>query len=297
MEKNLQFADEELIAFRAGERVGASLVTLMEAEFVAAKERTGRLVRLYPDLFASPRFGRLFGLATRGALHATCAVRLFSMKVGAQQRMGAMIGFVVTDPRHRGQGLGMRLMRAVESSLAEDGVELGVLWARRVDLYRTLGWQLSDASLLGRWKGPAKSVGASWTRAPLPDALRRRLNRLRPAPAVARPLHVYDKRPYPADRLSVATVPGAYALIGESGGTGYAFETGGSPEGAARLLGEASRRWPDLRVNGCKGEAISRHLEREGLVAFEANPLAMWKVLRGGLDLRRVPWVPYFDRV
>jgi len=289
--------DEDLTVCRAGDRVGAPLVALMEAEFVAGKGRSGRLSRLYPDLFASPRFGRLFGLVGGNELRAACAVRLFSMKVDGAVRRGTMIGFVVTDPRHRGLGLGTRLMRAVEASLAGNGVELGVLWARRVELYRKLGWRLADTSLLGRWTGPSAASGATWARAPLTDTLRRRLNHLRPARSIGRPLHVYDKRPYPADRVWVATVAGAYVLIGEADATGYVFEAGGDPRQATALLVEASMRWPDLRVNGCTSDPITRHLAREGFVAFEANQLGMWKTIRGHFDLRRAPWIPYFDRV
>ena len=289
--------EERLVALAAGAPAAAPLIALMEAEFVAGKGRGGALAVLYPDLFASPRFGRLFALTRGDEPRAACAVRLFTVRIGAAKVPAAMIGFVVTAPSHRRQGFGARLMQATEAQLAGHGVEVGVLWARRAHLYLTLGWKPADTSLLGRWQGEAAMPDLDWSKPPFAAPLRQRLNRLRPAPAIARPAIVYDKRPYPAERLWLAARRGAYALIGEAGETGYVFELGGRPELAPGLLAAAARRWPALSINGAIGEPISDHLRNSGHVAFERNPLAMWKGLRRPFDVRRAPWVPYFDRV
>lgn len=275
------------------------LVGLMEAEFVTGKGRTGRLSRLYPDAFASPRHGRLFGLLTsNGEAAAALAVRLFRMRHTDTTQTGAMIGFVVTRPADRGRGLGARLMDEAAAQLRESGVDLGVLWARRPDLYLKLGWRAADTSLLGRWHGaPDSAAKMTWARAPFAPTLGRRLNRLRPAPAIGRPAVVYTKRPYPAERLWIATTHGGYAIIGEAAGTGYAFELGGSPEAAPGLLAAAATRWTDLRVNGSTTDPITRHLGKAGLVDFQPNPLAMWLPLASGFRKRDAVWVPYLDRI
>lgn len=293
--------EERLVVLPGGDGSATArrLVGLMEAEFVAGKGRTGRLSRLYPDAFASPRHGRLFGLVTStGEAAAALAVRLFRIRSGGVARTGAMIGFVVTRPEARGQGLGRRLMTEAAAHLGAAGADFGVLWARRPDLYLKLGWQAADTSLLGRWQCAADATGkVTWAKAPFAPALGLRLNRLRPAPAVERPALVYAKRPYPADRLWVATTSGGYAIVGEAAGTGYAFEMGGRPESAPDLLASAAGRWPDLRVNGSTTDPISRALGRAGLVAFEPNPLAMWLSLASRFRKRDAAWVPYLDRI
>jgi len=275
------------------------LVGLMEAEFVAGKGRTGKLSRLYPDAFASPRHGRLFGLIDAdGAAAAALAVRLFRIRHAGVARTGAMIGFVVTRPEERGRGLGARLMNEAAAHLRGSGIDIGVLWARRPDLYLTLGWQAADTSLLGRWQGNADAAAkVTWTKAPFAPTLGRRLNRLRPAPAIERPALVYAKRPYPAERLWIATTRGGYAIVGEAAGTGYAFEVGGRPEVATDVLASAAARWADLRVNGSTTDPISRHLGKTGLVDFQPNPLAMWLPLASPFRRRDAVWIPYFDRI
>ena len=275
------------------------LVGLMEAEFVAGKGRAGRLAQLYPDAFASPRHGRLFGLVTsNGEVAAALAARLFRIRHAGTTRTGAMIGFVVTRPADRSRGLGARLTDEAAAHLRESGVDFGVLWARRPDLYLKLGWQAADTSLLGRWQGVAAPMAeVTWAKAPFAPTIGRRLNRLRPAPAIERPALVYTKRPYPAERLWVATMSGGYAIIGEAAGTGYAFEVGGRPDAAAGLLAAAAGRWPDLRVNGSTTDLITRHLGNTGLVDFQPNPLAMWLRLATRFRKRDAVWIPYFDRI
>ncbi len=293
--------EERLVVVPGGDGSATArrLVGLMEAEFVTGKGRTGRLSRLYPDAFASPRHGRLFGLvASTGEAVAALAVRLFRIRRAGLARTGAMIGFVVTRPEDRGRGLGARLMDETAVHLRESGIDVGVLWGRRPDLYLKLGWQASDTSLLGRWQGAAGATGkVAWAKSPFAAALGRRLNRLRPAPAIERPALVYAKRPYPAERLWVATTSGGYAIIGEAAGTGYAFEVGGRPEAAPDLLASAATRWPDLRVNGSTTDPTSRHLGKTGLVAFQPNPLAMWLSLATRFRKRDAIWIPYFDRI
>ena len=293
--------EERLVVLPGGDRSATArrLVGLMETEFVTGKGRTGRLSRLYPDAFASPRHGRLFGLLTsNGEAAAALVVRLFRIRHAGTTRTGAMIGFVVTRPADRGRGLGARLMDEAAAQLRESGVDLGVLWARRPDLYLKLGWRAADTSLLGRWHGaPDSAAKVTWAKAPFAPTLGRRLNRLRPAPAIERPAVVYTKRPYPAGRLWIAMVSGGYAIIGEAAGTGYAFELGGRPEAAPDLLASAAMRWPDLRINGSTTDPIARHLGKAGLVDFQPNPLAMWLPLASGFRKRDAVWVPYLDRI
>lgn len=291
--------EERLVALPAGAPGTAPFLALMTTEFITGKGRKGRLPSLYPDVFASPRYGRVFGIVgSDGSPAAALGVRLFRVRRSASIRTGAMIGFVVTRADSRGRGIGRRLMQGVRDHLSEAGIDFGVLWANRADLYLTLGWQPADTSLLGRWRGGTNPSGdVAWTKAPFSTLLRRRLNRMRPASTIERPSLIYNKRPYPADHLWVAAAPGAFALIGETNDTGYAFETGGMVDEAIPLLAAAAERWPDLRVNGSTEDPISRHLHKAGLVAFEANPLAMWISFASRFRKRDAVWIPYLDRI
>lgn len=288
-----------LIAFAGGAVEARSLVALMEAEFLVGKGRRGGLRDFYPDVFASPAMGRLYGLlGADGEPLAALGARLFRMRRDEARLQGAMIGFVVTRPEHRGRGLGVRLMEETVIHLRDSGFALGVLWTRRHDLYLKCGWQIADPSLVGRWQGGgAPAANATWTRAPFQPALRRRLDRQRPQHAIERPALIYDKLPYPCRRLWAVTMPGAYALVGEAGDTGHAFEWGGDPDRASRLLATAAMRWPDLRLRGAVVDPVSRHLGDAGLVAFEPNPAGMWHSLATRFRPRDAVWIPYLDRI
>jgi len=290
--------EERLVEAAGGTAAAAPFVDLMEAEFVAGKGRSGHLPVLYPDVFAARGSATLFGLLDAGGTPvAALGLRRFRLRVAGSTRRGAMIGFVVTRERDRGRQIGMRLMDLVTDRLRTDGTEFGVLWAKRPDLYLKLGWESADTSLLGRWTGPAAAARVVWETAPFAPALRRRLNRLRPSPEVERRLAIYDKRPYPADRLVIGTVPGGYVLVGVANGTGYAFEIGGRPELAPGLLAAAAGRWPDLWVNGAEGAPISRRLAESGMVAFKPNRLAMWCSLARRFEPDDAVWIPYLDRI
>jgi len=290
--------EERLVEVAGGTAAAAPLVELMEAEFVAGKGRSGHLPVLYPDVFAARGSATLFGLLDGGgAPVAVLGLRRFRLRVAGSTRRGAMIGFVMTRERDRGRQIGTRLMDLVADRLRTDGTEFGVLWAKRPDLYLKLGWESADRSLLGRWTGPAAAARVVWETAPFAPALRRRLNRLRPSPEVERRLAIYDKRPYPADRLVIGTVPGGYVLVGIANRTGYVFEIGGRPEHAPGLLAAAAERWPDLWVNGAEGEPISSRLAESGMVAFKTNRLAMWRSLARRFGPDDAVWIPYLDRI
>jgi len=280
-------------------REARALVRVMEAEFLAGKGRRGGLARFYPDVFASREMGRLYGLVeARGKVVAALGARLVRIRSDGRRRSAAMIGFVVTVPSHRGCGLGQRLMTMTAEHLREAGIDYGVLWTRRLDLYRKCGWQLADPSLIGRWQGDGvPTIDATWSKAPFAPALRGRLNRLRPQPALERPVLIYDKLPYPAERLWTATVPGAYLLIGEKGDEAQALEWGGNPDRVTGLMTAAARRWPGLTLRGSTSDPLSRRLARSGLVSFEAEPAAMWISLAHPFRRRDGIWIPRLDRI
>jgi len=278
-------------------RDAQQIVRAIEAEFL--KGRRGRLAHFYPEVFASREMGRLYGLVdAHGEVVAALAARLAKIRSGDARLTAAMIGFVVTAPEHRGRGLGQRLMNESAEHLRMSGVDLGVLWTRRHDLYLKTGWTVCDPTLVGRWQGDAvASASATWTKAPFAPALRRRLNRLRPQPALERPLVLYDKLPYPAERLWAATSPGAHVLVGENGDVAHALEWAGDPARVTDLLADVARRWPDLTLRGTAADPVMRHLKRSGLVDFQPEPAGMWISLSRRFRKRDGIWIPRLDRI
>jgi GNAT superfamily N-acetyltransferase len=281
----------------ARSREARQLVRIMEAEFLSG--RSGGLARFYPDVFTSRGTGRLYGLVdTKGEVVATLGARLARIRTDNRRLTAALIGFVVTAPAHRGRGLGQRLMAMTAQHLTDAGVDLGVLWTRRHDLYLKCGWQVADPSLIGRWRGgTSAAISATWTKAPFAPAQRRRLNRLRPQPALERPYVIYDKIPYPAECLWVATAPSAYVLLGEKDEAVHALEWAGDPDRVTGLLGAAARRWPDLTLRGFASDAVSLSLGRSGLVAFDPEPAGMWISLARRFRKRDAIWIPRLDRI
>lgn len=297
--KNRTTPDTYLLACLGGSRSSEArqIVDVIEAEFL--KGRSGRLARFYPEVFASGETGRLYGLVdAHGEVVAALAARLAKIRSGDARLTAAMIGFVVTAPGHRGRGLGQRLMDESAEHLCTSGVDLGVLWTRRHDLYLKTGWQIADPTVVGTWRGDAAArTSVTWTKAPFAPALRRRLNRLRPQPALERPLMLYDKLPYPAERLWVASSPGAHVLVGENGDAAHALEWAGDPAQVTDLLAEAARRWPDLTLRGIAADPVTRHLKRRGLVDFQPEPAGMWISLSRRFRKRDGIWIPRLDRI
>lgn len=278
--------DTYLVACPGGSRSSDArqIVRAIEAEFL--KGRRGRLARFYPEVFASREIGRLYGLVdVRGEVVAALAARLAKIRSGDARLTAALIGFVVTAPEHRGRGLGQRLMNETAEHLRTSGVDLGVLWTRRHDLYLKTGWQIADPTVVGKWrKGAAARASATWTKAPF-------------APALERPLMLYDKLPYPAERLWVATSPSAHVLVGENGDVAHALEWAGDPARVTDLLADAARRWPDLTLRGTATDPVTRYLKRRGLVDFQPEPAGMWISLARRFRKRDGIWIPRLDRI
>lgn len=299
MNKKGTTVDTYLLACPGGSRSSEArqIVRVIEAEFL--KGRRGRLAHFYPEVFASRETGRLYGLVdAHGEVVAALGARLAKIRSGDARMTAAMIGFVVTAPEHRGRGLGQRLMNGAAEHLRTSGVDLGVLWTRRNDLYLKAGWQIADPTLVGTWRGDAAArASATWTKAPFAPALRRRLNRLRPQPALERPLMLYDKLPYPAERLWAATSPGAHVLVGENGDVAHALEWAGDPARVADLLVDVAHRWPDLTLRGTAADPVTRHLKRRGLVDFQPEPAGMWISLGRRFRKRDGIWIPRLDRI
>ena len=297
--KNRTTPDTYLLARPGGSRSSDArqIVDVIEAEFL--KGRRGRLARFYPEVFASRETGRLYGLVdVHGEVVAALAARFAKIRSGDARLTAAMIGFVVTAPEHRGRGLGRRLMNEAAEHLRTSGVDLGVLWTRRHDLYLETGWQVADPTVAGKWqRGAAARASATWTKAPFAPALRCRLNRLRPQPALERPLMLYDKLPYPAERLWVASSPGAHVLVGENGDAAHALEWAGDPARVADLLADVAQRWPDLTLRGIAADPVTRHLKRRGLVDFQPEPAGMWISLGRRFRKREGIWIPRLDRI
>ena len=101
----------------------------------------------YPLVFGSDAPGRLVCIEEQGRALSACATLVRDLAVRGERLRVGLIGSVVTDPEHRRRGLGARLLARAESSLAQQGCLLGLLWADDPDFYRRRGWREAGAEV------------------------------------------------------------------------------------------------------------------------------------------------------
>lgn len=95
----------------------------------------------HPLVFARGAPGRLVALEEGGRVVSACATLVRDLTVRGERLRVGLIGSVVTDPAHRRRGLGTKLLARAESSLAEQGCVLGLLWADEPAYYLRRGWR------------------------------------------------------------------------------------------------------------------------------------------------------------
>jgi GNAT superfamily N-acetyltransferase len=93
-----------------------------------------------PLVFGRGAPGRLVSIEEQGRAVSACATLVRDLAVRGERLRVGLIGSVVTDPRHRGRGLGSKLLARAQASLAQQGCLLGLLWADDPDFYLRRGW-------------------------------------------------------------------------------------------------------------------------------------------------------------
>jgi GNAT superfamily N-acetyltransferase len=120
----------------------------------------------------SDRVSRRLAIAKgRPAAHA--AARMIEVETPRGTLDAAVIGAVATDPQHRRQGLGSRVIESLLEDLAAKGTALAVLWANLPKFYEGLGFALAGREAVfvcprATWHVPRRTVARPATPADLP---------------------------------------------------------------------------------------------------------------------------------
>lgn len=117
---------------------GAATSARKLIESVHAERRS--IAAEYPLVFDDDFPGRLVALGESGAVHSACAVLPREFLVDGLRVRGGLIGSVVTDPAHRGQGLATRNLVAAEAELQSEGCAFALLWAEDPAFYLARGY-------------------------------------------------------------------------------------------------------------------------------------------------------------
>lgn len=117
-------------------------------------KRRGRLRAELPHLLLPERAADHLLIEARGRPLAHAFVRCVPLRVRDVALSLGMIGLVVTDPAHRGAGLGSRVVEAAVHELAARGAHLVALWSDRPGFYSRLGFVSGGREWLWRLVAP-----------------------------------------------------------------------------------------------------------------------------------------------
>ena len=114
----------------------SSARALMERELAGGRP----LAPEYPLIF-DPRFdGELLALEEQGQVRSACTLLVREFLMGGTRLRGGLIGSVVTDPEHRREGHGTRLMDRAEEVLRGSGCAFSMLWSSDPNFYLGRGY-------------------------------------------------------------------------------------------------------------------------------------------------------------
>ncbi len=103
--------------------------------------RSGRPIAAEQPLAFDPAFGAEHLVIERdGAVVSSVVTLLRTLVVGEQEVQVGLIGSVVTDEAHRGQGLATELLARAEAQLKQSGAVLALLWADEREFYAARGY-------------------------------------------------------------------------------------------------------------------------------------------------------------
>lgn len=302
----------EIRACRAEEL--APLISLLDAEFIFAKERSISLLQRFPGVFSVANLGNLLVCKEGERVVSALAIRKFKWHEGADHYDGAMIGTVYTHPARRGQGHASHLLAMAAERLRDQGVDFCVLWAGQASFYKRLGWASADSSVLGTATlsacaapaDPTEPANDAITRMPLEEMPSAQLEALRTrsqTPWIQRPPGDFRNVPIPAECAEIAwrNPPGAsaYALFGRCGETTFLYELAGDAACFSSLWQSVCRGARRVVINDRLNSPSHRWLATHTSIAWQEQALTLWLPLSGRIDVARLAqWhIPYFDRI
>jgi GNAT superfamily N-acetyltransferase len=275
---------------------------LIDAEFLRRRGRGGSAASRFPGLMTGR--GEAMVAVAHDQVAATAIWRPFTWCDGDRTWAAAMVGCVVTDPRHRGRGIGTALMRGVRTRLIAHGAQVVVLWARRQEFYTRLGWLPADRGVRceisgdpdGRLPPQITSVQpAAQVAGELLEIHRRHASR-----RVQRTPDTYATVPPPSEQVTAHIVGGeAYVLVGSCGQHRYVLEFAGATAHLPILWDAVRAGSGPIVVNEQQGSAAQRHLAQERGLCFQAQDLALWLPLEPGVTRAcLLRWyIPWIDRI
>lgn len=94
----------------------------------------------YPLVFAAGAPGRVVSIEGDEGVLSTCAILQRDCVLPLGSFKAGLIGSVVTDPGHRGEGLAAEVLATAERELTVAGCVLGILWADDAAFYTEKGY-------------------------------------------------------------------------------------------------------------------------------------------------------------
>jgi GNAT superfamily N-acetyltransferase len=103
--------------------------------------RGGRpIAEEYPLVFGAGAPGRVVSIGDADEVVSSCAILRRECVLPGGGFSAGLIGSVVTDPRHRGEGLAAEVLASAEAELAAQGCALALLWADDAAFYADKGY-------------------------------------------------------------------------------------------------------------------------------------------------------------
>jgi len=294
----------EIRGCKATELTG--LIEHLDHEFVRSKQRSLSLCKRFPNTLSLDNIEQIWVAVSGGVLCGSVSMRMFEWSAEEHSWRGAMVGMVWVDSKHRGRGIGSKLLSSVVELLHEREVDFGILWTGNPSFYERAGWVLHDRGLFGQAGKSSASqrldIVSCW---PLASGDVGWLERLRANSLpvrVVRNARDYRAIPIPAVQVLCFSVQShddgeGFALVGEQDGIGYFYEMVAPPSLWATIWIAVTKRFGQLLVNGQAGAPFAQWLAENGLVVWQPQNKAMWLRIsaRMGSPFLNGWHVPYFD--
>lgn len=284
-----------------------ALVSVLDAQFIAARGRSISLAVRYPHLFVPDQLAHVHTLREGQAMLACAIARPFTWLVAERAWRAVMIGMVYTAPAVRGQGHASRLLADLLESLRSADFDLAVLWSGIEGFYERIGWRRADPGVVGRvTRAPVAYVDAPLAitppHTPLPaealagaDAIRN----LSGSPLVARSARAWQALPLPVTQCHLTTNGHAYALTGQRGAHTYLYEMIGRTTDFRDLWQHCAERTSSISINAQLHSASYRWLSSHTAVTWQPQRLTFWYPLSAPSQRLALNacYIPYFDRI
>ena len=286
----------------------ASVVAMLDQEFVYRKQRTLSFVSRYPAVYCLDNIANIYVIREAHRIVSSVAVKRRKWLANGRVFQFAMVGGVCTEALERERGLASAILQHVEASLREAGLDFAVLWTSTAPFYEKLGWHLSDEGLLGTLQGrilEAKTAMVNYGPLVPEDIARLDAIRAQRLPCrVIREAIDYQTIPLPAQMVERFAVKDdsqwtAYAVVGRLNDTGYVYEVVGDSATFPPLWSAIGEAYQAVCVNDCVGSPSARWLDTHGLVRWTSQNLAMWQILSPRLTMEQVQgiYVSFLDRI